>query len=460
MNHDTIAAIATPIGGGIGIIRISGPQAEPLARRIFQTAGGNAADGNWNSHHLYYGRIVDCVNNQTIDEVLLAVMRAPHSYTREDVVEIQSHGGAAVLSQILELVVRLGARPAQPGEFTRRAFLNGRIDLSQAEAVADLINARSRRALEIANSHLSGQLKRQVERWTERLQVRLAELQAEIEFGDQLEADPDRQALCKEIENELLAPIAALLEDFEHGHALRDGVRLSIAGRPNVGKSSLLNRLLGQEKAIVTAFAGTTRDPIEQACAIRGIPVTLVDTAGIRSSDDPIECLGVGKAREAIGAADIVLFVVESTAPMNQEDRVALETARGSKLILVVNKIDLVEGRPYRLPGPHEPAAAVVGVSALNGEGIAELEQVIAEQCIATDKLSSSMLIPTVRQKVELETASGSLQRARDGLLHGIGEDLVVCDLSDAVQAFQRITGEQAGPDLLDRIFSRFCIGK
>ncbi len=459
MIPETIAAIATPMGGGIGIIRISGEKAEAVARRIFRRGGVERTQARWSSHRLYYGHIIDCVSHQVIDEVLLALMRAPHSYTREDVVEIQCHGGAAVLARILEQVLASGVRMAEPGEFTRRAFINGRIDLSQAEAVADVINARSRMALEMAEVQLSGKFRQRVEFWTERLNSWLAELQAEIEFGDEIETASCRQGLHGKIENEILRPMDGLIRNFEQVHVVRDGVRISIAGRPNVGKSSLLNRLLKQERAIVTPLAGTTRDAIEQGCTIGGIPVQLVDTAGIRPSHDPIECMGVGKAREAIGTADLVLFVIDGRANMNDDDRHALAAVAGRKMILVINKIDLLDNRRFEMRVPAQ-TAAVVGVSALTGEGIRELEEVIARQCVETEKLSGPAVIPTVRQKTALETSQKFLQKACEGLRQGVSEELLVYDLSDAVSALQMITGEQADSDLLDQIFSRFCIGK
>jgi tRNA modification GTPase len=463
--NDTIAAIATPLGsGGIGIIRISGNDAERVARRLFRRKGPNGCASSsdlWTSHHFYHGHIVEQGSERFIDEVLLVLMRAPRSYTREDVIEIQCHGGAVVLIRILEEVLGQGVRQAEPGEFTRRAFLNGRIDLSQAEAVADVINARSRQALDIAAGQLTGQLKMATDTWIDRLNLILTEVQAEIEFGDEIEPNSSRESTRAQIETEMIAPIQRMLKDFEQAHVLRDGVRISISGRPNVGKSSLLNRLIRNEKAIVTDVAGTTRDPIEHSYSIQGMPVLLVDTAGLRVTCDPIESIGVRKAHEAIEKADLVLFVVEATDPMNREDLQALESIAEQKIIVVVNKIDLLEEGQVdqRKHRPMKPGQ-VVNVSALNGSGIDRLEDAIAEQCFCTAKLAGPMVVPTIRQKGALEQALEVLQRACLGLHEGIPDELIACDLSEALAALRTITGESVEADLLDQIFSRFCIGK
>jgi tRNA modification GTPase len=465
MKLDTIAAIATPSGsGGIGIIRISGTDAESAARRIFRRRGATgttSVDDSWVSHHLYLGQIVDYESKRFIDEAFVVLMRAPRSYTREDVVEIQSHGGAAILTRILDQIVRQGIRLAEPGEFTRRAFLSGRIDLSQAEAVADVINARSQQALEIAALHLGGRIKTEVEAWIEQINRCLAELQAGIEFGDEVEPVDTRAGICTQVENELLVPIQAMLHNYTKAHVLRDGVRVSIAGRPNVGKSSLLNRLIRREKAIVTGFPGTTRDPIEQACVIQGVPVTLVDTAGLREGQDPIECLGVCKTHETVASSDLVLFIVDATDPMNTDDRQALDAIGERKLILVVNKTDLLDGCPTSLPpGLGDCFIALAEVSALRGVGIDLLERIIAEKCLGTGRFAGPMVIPTLRQKAAFELAMEALRRACDGLRRELSEELVVCDLSEAVVALGTITGTHVETDLLDQIFSRFCIGK
>lgn len=470
MDRSTIVAISTPEGfGGIGIVKISGPDAISAAASIFRRAGSasrvqTAAQGPGNngfeSWRLHFGHVIDPDTCRKIDEAVLAVMRAPHSYTREDVVEIQAHAGPKVLQRILDLLVSRGLRPAEPGEFTRRAFLNGRIDLTQAEAVADLIHARSNAALEMAVSQMSGALSAHLGSVRQELVSVLASIEAAIDFpeaaGDEIDPDP----LIRSLQESVAAPLRDMIDAYETGRCLREGIRAAIIGRPNVGKSSLLNRLIGQDRAIVTDIPGTTRDCIEVPFTSRGIAVILADTAGLSEDPDPVERLGIEKARQCMHAADMLLFVADAGRPATPEDIRVIEQLPDRPLLLVINKSDLPEGQKrFRVPPPWEALPRVV-VSALCGHGIDTLRETMADMAALVESSENQCLAPNWRQKTLIDRATEAVSRAVTALSGPPDFELAAIDINEALSAVNEITGDHVRPDVLDRIFSRYCVGK
>ena len=475
MDHSTIAAIATPGGrGGIGIIKISGSKAVSIATAIFSPAEQQpAADlaipaslqtathTDFDSHRLYYGHIIDPDTGQIVDEVLLSVMKAPRSYTREDVVEINAHGGQVALHTILELVCSHGARIADPGEFTRRAFLNGRIDLTQAEAVIDIINARTEKSLQVATAQVEGKLGRSVEQVREYLVEVLARTEAAIDFPDDVEEIAAPKQTAAEITVNVVKPLEALLRHHVDGRVLREGLKVAVAGRPNVGKSSLLNCLVQKERAIVTAFPGTTRDMIEEALNINGYPVILTDTAGLHDTDDPIETLGINKTIESINGADLVLFMVEANRPVTAEDTSVFERIGPKPMIIVVNKIDLINGNEIcNLPAAWE-AIDCVHTSALYDRGIEELKNRIIEIAFGQEPIDlAAVILPNIRQKALMEESLRAAEAICLELNNGTPMELVAIHFQEAIEALGQILGTNVKVDLLEQIFSRFCIGK
>ncbi|HYN87631.1 MAG TPA: tRNA uridine-5-carboxymethylaminomethyl(34) synthesis GTPase MnmE, partial [Ardenticatenaceae bacterium] len=457
---DTIAGIATAMGeAGIGIVRISGPDARSILQRLFRPASQLEAREP-ESHRLRYGWIADPGTGATVDEVMAVWMRAPRSYTRQDVVEIHSHGGATPLRAVLALVLAAGARLAEPGEMTLRAFLNGRLDLAQAEAVLDVVRARTEAGLQVAQAQLGGALSDEIRDARARLLEVLAHLSALIDFPED-EVPP--QTITPQLDE-----AARLLEDLlrtaDRGMLLREGLRVAIVGRPNVGKSSLLNRLLRHERAIVTDIPGTTRDMLEESLSIRGIPVVLADTAGIRETADVVEALGVARSRAALEQADLVLLVLDASAPLADEDRDLAASVSGRPAIVVWNKLDLLDGGE---PGENArgvlPNAPQIVVSARTGAGIEALEEQVWDLVLGGQALAATgreALVSNPRHKAALRRALDHIQAARTGLEEGLPADFLTIDLTAAVNALGEITGETATEDLLDVIFSRFCIGK
>jgi tRNA modification GTPase len=452
---DTIAAIATPPGeGGIGIVRVSGEQAFPIAERLFRRRGGSKP---LQSHRAYFGVIVDPATGETLDRALLLPFRAPHSYTGEDVVEFHCHGSPYLLRRVLELVWREGARPAEPGEFTLRAFLNGKLDLAQAEAVADLIRARSEAQLRSALALHEGRLSHQVHALGDELLRLLATVEAHIDFSEELgELDP--HTLIPDLQS-LLQRLDALLQGARAGRILREGARVAIVGRPNVGKSSLLNALLGEERAITTDIPGTTRDTLEESLIIGGVPLVILDTAGLRESADVVEQIGIERARRAAERADLILFVYDLTAPDWDADRALLETlpAHAPKL-LVGNKMDAAD------PAQVQRACSVfpdsVLISALTGAGLDALQEAILT-ALEVQRIGEETLTLTHQRHIQaVADAKRALEHARDALQHGYSPDLIAVDLRAAWLALGAITGETADETLVQRIFRDFCIGK
>jgi tRNA modification GTPase len=447
---DTIAAIATPLGeSGLAVIRLSGPNALQVAGAVFHPAGKNALPPSQApSHTIHYGVIIR--DGRQIDEVLLSVMRAPRTFTREDVVEVSCHGGVLAAQMVLETVLAAGARLAEPGEFTRRAFLHGRIDLAQAEAVADLIHSRTELALAAANDQLSGKLSRKINHARDDLMKILAHLEAHIDFPDEDIAPDTREQLIVRLA--AMAFMDSLLATAREGQILRRGVRAAIIGRPNVGKSSLLNQLLGHDRAIVSPTPGTTRDTIEETANIRGIPVVFIDTAGLRESSDQIEMEGVRRTRKSLDAAELILHVFDAAEPLSAGDAALLHEFVAKKRLLIRNKIDL----PIRLELP-----ATIDVCSLTGAGLDRLKDAIV-QAVWRGGLQAEMwqAMINARHQEALQRARSATERTLGALRQNLSLDLVAADLRIAVSAIGEIVGKTATDDLLDTIFSQFCIGK
>lgn len=445
--RDTIAAISTPLGeGGIGIVRLSGPDAVTMAGAIFP--------GKLSDRALRYGHIVDPGTGERVDEVLVSFMAAPRSYTREDVVEINCHGGPLPLQHILQLALRQGARLARPGEFTLRAFLNGRIDLAQAESVLDVIRARTEASLRAAVQGLEGRLSAAVRDVRRPLLSALAFLTARIDFPEDDVPPQDVAGPLREASRALRELVATA----DAGLVRRLGVRTAIVGRPNVGKSSLLNRLLREERAIVTPLPGTTRDTVEEVASIRGVPFVLVDTAGIVEGRDQAESLGVERSRRAIERADLVLAVIDSSRPLEEADRQIAALIGAKAAMVVANKCDLP---PRAGPAELGLGAGVIYASALSGEGLDRLEEKMVEMALGGRvAVSDGPLVDHPRHQDALERAAQSLEQALRDLEAGMPDDFVTIHLAAGLGALGEITGETLRDDLLKTVFADFCIGK
>ena len=451
---DTIAAIATavvPEQGSVGIVRLSGSRALPIVQAIFTPARRNAV---WESHRLLYGWIRD-EKGQILDEALAVWMQAPRSYTREDVAELHCHGGIMVVQATLQQCLRQGARLAQPGEFSLRAFLNGRIDLTQAESVADLVAARSPQAARMALAGLQGKLGGSIRALRQELLGLLAEIEARLDFEEDL--PPLDVAAWQARLQAIQTQIQALLATAERGQLLRTGVKVAIVGRPNVGKSSLLNAWSGQDRAIVTDLPGTTRDVVESHLVVKGIPVQLLDTAGIRATEDPVERLGVERSQRLAQAADVLVLVIDAQAGWTASDAAIYESIRHRPLILVINKTDLAP--PEGIPLPPEIAHRVPAVAA-QGKGIPELERAL-EQLVTQGRPQPNLEISlNQRQAAALQQAQASLEQVGQAIQAQLPLDFWSIDLRGALHALGQITGEEISESVLDQIFSRFCIGK
>lgn len=459
--EDTIAAIATPPGeGGIGIIRISGQKALDIIEKIFLPKNPKLWEKKL-SHHLYLGYIINKeADNQIIDEVLVSIMRAPRSYTREDVVEINCHGGYLPLKLTLKLVLDQGARLAEPGEFSKRAFLNGRLDLSQAEAIIDLIRAKSEKGLAVALNQLEGKLSKKIREQRQELLRILAHLEASIDFPEDEIETLSGEEIAESLQK-LMAEIKAQADGFQAGKIYRDGIKTVIVGKPNVGKSSLLNALLKENRAIVTDIPGTTRDVIEETVQVGGIALRIVDTAGIRQTQDLVEKIGVEKSIALLHEADLILVVLDVTQGLTQEDREILRMVQdsGTKFIVLLNKIDLTEvGELGELSSLEAP---VVKISAKEEIGLEQLEKQIEELMLQGKVVAKDQgLITKFRHYEALQKARNHLEEAMRALQQGLPADFLSIDLKAAWEALGEITGETVGEDILDRIFADFCIGK
>ncbi len=475
MEHSTIAAIATPGGrGGIGIVKISGSKALSIASAIFSPVHSpssinpdplgsekNGFGDAKSSHQLYYGHIVDRVEQRVLDEVLLSVMKAPRSYTREDVIEINAHGGPVALNAILELVLRQGARIAEPGEFTKRAFLNGRIDLAQAEAVIDVINARSQKSLQMAAAQINGRLSQAINKIQQRLVDLLTRIEAGIDFPDDVPELIDPATVTAGIQADVINPLEDLIQRHLNGNPLRDGLKVAVVGRPNVGKSSLLNCLVQKERVIVTDVPGTTRDTIEENFNIDGFPMVIADTAGMHDTADPIESVGIQKTIENAKDADLILFMVEANRDLTADDHIIYRKFQSQPTLILMNKIDLVKpGRVTELP-VEWGSRQCLKISALYGHGIEALKEQIVATAFGKNPIDiESGIVPNLRQKLLLEDSLTASRAVCREVNNGLPMELIAIQLQDAIDALGQILGANVKVDILEQIFSRFCIGK
>ena len=456
MFDDTIAAIATPLGeGGLAVIRISGAAALAVADKVFRPSGKSSLKPSVApTHTIHYGKIMR--HGETVDEVLAAVLRAPRTFTREDTVEISCHGGLLPAKLVLDTILENGARLAEPGEFTRRAFLNGRLDLAQAEAVADLIHSRTELALAAANEQLAGKLSQRINALRDEMMKTLAHVEAHLDFPDEDIAPETRAGLIQRLETGA-AFMDELLRTANEGQILRRGIRTAIVGRPNAGKSSLLNQLLGHDRAIVSPIPGTTRDTIEETANIRGLPVVFIDTAGLREARDEIELEGIRRSRETLAKAELILHVLDASEPLTPADEMYLAEFAAKKRILVRNKTDL----PVKLILPMHLSIPIVDVCCLSGQGLEALKDAI-KSLVWAGKIEAGMLQVMINSRHQ-----EALGRARQATLETIAAlranvtlELVALDLRIAVHAVGEIVGKTATDDLLDSIFSQFCLGK
>jgi tRNA modification GTPase len=457
---DTIAAIATPLGeGGLGVIRLSGPAAVPVARMTFRDRHGHALE-QFPAHRVRFGYMIDPRTGVKLDEVLITYMPAPRSYTREDVMEISAHGGIGVLARILAGLVRAGARLAEPGEFTKRAFLNGRLDLTQAEAVIDLIHAQTEASQRLALAQLEGQLSHLIHGMRDELLEVLAYVEGAMEFPeDELDLLPWAKLLAKM--QHVQARMANLLATFHTGRVLREGLQVVIVGRPNVGKSSLFNALLAANRAIVTPIPGTTRDILEEIVNLRGLPFRLVDTAGLRTSADVIEQEGIARARASLETADLVLLVLDNSEPLQAADEEALAAVQGKPTQMVLNKADLPTALDWREVEGHVPGCRGVAVSCKEERGLDALTEAMVHTVMHGEQSPrEGAMLTKLRHWEALQHAGDAVDRARQGMEQGLSGEFIALDLREGLEWLGEIVGLNYTEDLLDKIFSEFCIGK
>lgn len=457
---DTIAAISTPLGeGGIGIVRLSGKDAISIADRVFHSPKGKTLSAS-KSHRITYGFVKDPSANDTVDEVLVSVMRSPNTYTREDIVEINCHGGMVPLRKVLELVIKQGARLAEPGEFTKRAFLNGRLDLSEAEAVIDLIRAKTDESGRIALEQLKGRLSEKILKLREALTQICTFVEAYIDFPEEEIEISSKKEMMRSA-GSILAELEALLKTYEEGRFFREGLGAAIVGRPNVGKSSLLNALLQKDRAIVTEMPGTTRDIIEEYLNINGLPLRIIDTAGIRESHDMAEIEGVKRSLRAIEDADLVIAVIDGAQALHREDIEVLEKVKEKNAVIGINKSDL-QGADRELHSRLKPySPRIMNISAITGKGLDELKSMIFDSCLKNWKEQREGIIVTnLRHKIAIQAAHDSLEKALKSMEANQPIEITAIDLRDALDRLGEIVGAVTTDDILNRIFSDFCIGK
>jgi tRNA modification GTPase len=455
--EDTIAAIATPAGeGGIGIVRISGPDAERIATALFVRAA--AENGKLKSHMLYYGTIRDRKTDKNLDQVLLTIMRKPRSYTGEDVVEVHCHGGVFLIRRILGLILSEGARHAEPGEFTKRAFLNGRVDLTQAEAVLDLIEARTEKGADVALAQVKGELSNWVGDLREELIDIFAQVEAAIDFPDEDIELLNRPALISKIDG-LRTKIITITDTYDWGRLIREGARVCICGRPNVGKSSLFNALLGAERVIVTPTPGTTRDVIEESINLDGLPVVLWDTAGIRETVDQVEQIGVGLSIQHFEKSEAIVVVLDGSAALTDDDRGFLSSVGDKKGLVAINKIDLEQAVDLNELRQVAGNKKFVMVSAKHGEGVQNLKSFLRELVLNADR-EPGFVLTNLRHKIALQRGEQALGEAVSALSEMRPPELVAVALQQARESFEEVVGLVHTDDILETIFSQFCIGK
>ena len=453
---DTIAAISTPRGeGGIGIVRLSGDESLGILSKIFKPKSKKDVK-EIKSYTINYGHIYD--GEELIDEVLVSVMKAPNTYTREDIVEINCHGGYLITQKVLELVLKSGAKIAEPGEFTRRAFLNGRLDLTQAEAVIDLIHGKTDKSISLSLNNLRGDLRDQINHLKKILLDVAAHVNVVLDYPEEGVDEPIPEHLIIELHN-VKDTITKLVESYDKGKMIKEGIKTAIVGKPNVGKSSLLNSILREERAIVTSIAGTTRDTIEEIINIKGIPLIMVDTAGIRKTQDEVENIGVQKSKKMLKEADLVLFVLDSSRDFSDEDREIYDSIESEKVIGILNKIDMEKKLDIT---NLTKVKKWIEISALENIGIDTLENEIHNFILSENIEDSSekLIITNIRHKSALEKTKKSIENIFETIDMGYPMDLIAVDLNDALDSLSEVTGEISSEDLLDHIFSNFCVGK
>ena len=461
MKTDTIAAIATAMtNSGIGIIRISGEDAFTVIDRIYQSKNGKKKLSEEKSHTVHYGYIVDDTKeNKIIDEVMVLIMRAPNTYTREDTVEIDCHGGVLVMQKILDTVVCHGARPAEPGEFTKRAFLNGRIDLTKAESVMDVISSKNEFALKSSISQLQGSLQKEIKELREKIIYEIAFIESALDDPEHINIDGYGQKL-KTVAEECKERIEHLLDTADNGKILKEGIDTVIVGKPNAGKSSLMNVLLKKERAIVTDIAGTTRDVLEEQMNLNGITLNIIDTAGIRDTEDIVEKIGVDKAKDYLVNADLIIYVVDSSTPLDENDEKIMEMIKDRTALVLLNKSDLDTVTTEEMIASHLDQK-IIKVSMKENQGVDELENAIKELFFhGKVELNDEVYITNARHKAALSNAKDSLNMVLDSIAMEMPEDFYSIDLMNTYEELGNILGESLGEDLVNEIFSKFCTGK
>ena len=455
---DTIAAVATAMtASGIGIIRISGPDSREIAGKIYRSKGGKKRIENVPSHTIQYGFI--CDEDEIIDEVLVMVMDAPRSYTGENTVEIDCHGGVLAMKRVLETVVKYGARPAEPGEFTKRAFLNGRMDLSQAEAVIDVIHSKSEYALKSSVSQLKGTVHQKIKKIREEILYHTAFIETALDDPEHISVDGYGGEL-KVVVDKLLEELKALLISSDNGRIIKEGIKTVIVGKPNAGKSSLLNVLVGEDRAIVTDIEGTTRDVLEESIQLQGISLNIMDTAGIRNTEDIVEKIGVDKAKEHANEADLIIYVVDASRNLDENDMEIIQMIQDKKAVILLNKSDLatVVSKDMLKSYIEKP---MIEISAKEESGIKELEQTLKDMFFHGDiSFNDEVYITNIRHKAAIQDAYDSLEKVNMSIENNMPEDFYSIDLLDAYESLGSITGETIGEDLVNEIFSKFCMGK
>ncbi|WP_079477490.1 tRNA uridine-5-carboxymethylaminomethyl(34) synthesis GTPase MnmE [Halobacillus salinus] len=458
METDTITAISTPMGeGAIAIVRLSGPEAVSIAAKLFRGKDLNEVD----SHTMHYGKIIDPETGDLAEEVMVSVMRAPKTFTREDIVEINCHGGLVSVNRLLEIVLASGARLAEPGEFTKRAFMNGRIDLSQAEAVMDLIRAKTDRAMDVALKQMDGRLSKLIQELRQKLLETLAHVEVNIDYPEYDDVEEMSHEMMEQKTKEVHEEVTKILETARQGKILREGLGTAIIGRPNVGKSSLMNALVHENKAIVTEVPGTTRDVIEEYVNVRGVPLRLIDTAGIRETEDIVERIGVERSRQVLKEADLILFVLNYGEELTEEDEKLFEAVSDLNVITIVNKTDLDPkldiDRVKELAGENP----VVTTALIREEGIDQLENAIANTFFEGDLDAGDMTyVSNVRHVQLLKQAKQALEDAQEGMEMGVPLDVVQIDVTRTWEILGEIVGDTVNESLIDQLFSQFCLGK
>ncbi|MCO6342575.1 tRNA uridine-5-carboxymethylaminomethyl(34) synthesis GTPase MnmE [Staphylococcus epidermidis] len=459
MDFDTITSISTPMGeGAIGIVRLSGPQAIEIGDILYK---GKKKLSEVETHTINYGHIIDPETNETVEEVMVSVLRAPKTFTREDIIEINCHGGILTINRILELTMTYGARMAEPGEYTKRAFLNGRIDLSQAEAVMDFIRSKTDRASKVAMNQIEGRLSDLIKKQRQSILEILAQVEVNIDYPEYDDVEDATTDFLLEQSKRIKEEINQLLETGAQGKIMREGLSTVIVGRPNVGKSSMLNNLIQDNKAIVTEVAGTTRDVLEEYVNVRGVPLRLVDTAGIRDTEDIVEKIGVERSRKALNEADLILFVLNNNEPLTEDDQTLFEVIKNEDVIVIINKTDLEQRLDVSELREKIGDMPLIQTSMLKQEGIDELEIQIKDLFFGGEVQNQDMTYVSNSRHISLlKQARQSIQDAIDAAESGIPMDMVQIDLTRTWEILGEIIGESASDELIDQLFSQFCLGK